>query len=247
MAEEEDNDEFEDVIQEGDFNPVRGEEAPPEAEKPRFVHGGSGGADRRRSSHLWLVSYSDFMTILMIFFLAMYGHAYMAKAKVYAQRGQALSYSDFSRAMHNLKGKLNHQIEIKEDLRKIVFQLPEGILFSSGKAVLTEDAQLTLAEFAESAKLVTGDIVVEGHTDNVPMIGGQYPSNWELSAARAFSVIEALVNNGVAQSRLSAWGFGENRPMVPNTNLSSRAKNRRIEIILLKKVEVAAEDAPATS
>jgi len=188
--------------------------------------------DRRGTSHIWLISYSDFMTVLMIFFLAMYGYAYMAKMSL--RMKERITYSEFTNLMQQLKGRLDDKIEIQEDLEKITIKLPENMLFSSGRANLTPKATRTIEDLANSIKLVSGRIIVEGHTDTVPVVSGRYKDNWELSAARSFSVIDALTKGGVSPKRLSAWGFGENRPVAPNNTRRNRLKNRRIEIVLLK-------------
>ena len=192
--------------------------------------------DRRATPHLWLISYSDFMTILMIFFLLMYGYSYLAKDALFQMQGRQISYSEFSEKMHELKNRLDSNLQINEDLKKIVVQMPDNVLFSSGDARLAPEALRTIEELANSIKLVSGTVIVEGHTDNVPVVRGRYKSNWELSAARAFSVIDALTQAGVSPNRLSAWGFGENRPVAGNVRKADRRKNRRIEIVLLKKV-----------
>ena len=191
--------------------------------------------ERRSFGHLWLVSYSDFMTIMMIFFLGLYGYTVLAKAALLSQQKNQVSYSEFAEMISKIKGPLGESMQVQEGVGKVTIQLSDKILFASGQAILNQNAKRTLEDVANSLKLVTGDIVVEGHTDNIPVRGGKYRSNWELSAARAFSVVEALSNEGVPQDRLAAWGFGEHRPVAANTSENDRAKNRRIEIILLKK------------
>ncbi|MCG3204141.1 MAG: hypothetical protein KCHDKBKB_00844 [Elusimicrobia bacterium] len=190
--------------------------------------------DRRSSRQLWLISYSDFMTILMIFFLSMYGYTYLAKATL-LKNSRKKSDSDFVNQIAAVKEKLGNQIKIQSDVDKVIVELNEKILFPSGQATLSKDAKAPLEELAKSLKLIEGDVVVEGHTDNVPIKSGTFKSNWELSAARAFSVTKALVAQGVPPSRLAAWGFGENRPRVPNVDDASRAQNRRIEVVILRK------------
>lgn len=190
--------------------------------------------ERRDFNHLWLVSYSDFMTILMIFFLGLYGYTILAKAAL-AKKAPKMNYTEFAEAISKIKGPSGEDVEVQQDIGKVILNLPEKILFSSGHAELNANSKRTLEDVAKSLKLVDGEIVVEGHTDNVPVRGGSYESNWELSAARSFSVIEQLARAGVPQDRLAAWGFGEQRPVVPNTDAASRAKNRRIEIVVLKK------------
>ncbi len=80
-------------------------------------------------------------------------------------------------------------------------------------------------------------IIAEGHTDNVPIHTQQYQSNWELSSARAFSVIYFFINKGIPPERLVAHGFGEYRPASSNEDDAGRAKNRRIEITVVRGVK----------
>lgn len=190
--------------------------------------------ERREPLSLWLISYSDFITILFVFFMAMYGYAVTERDRQIASVGAPISHEDFSKLMNRLQEKVGIDLQIKEDVNKITLQVGERILFASGKAQLNEAADRTLAELADSLKLVEGDIVVEGHTDNVP-VRGVYKSNWELSAARSFAVIQTLTHRGVPRERLSAWGFGEYRPLTSNDSEVGRRRNRRIEIILFKK------------
>lgn len=190
--------------------------------------------ERRSATTLWLISYSDFMTILFIFFMVMYGYAILEKQKKAAQ-GATISYDAFAKLMERFENKVGTEnVEIKEDLNKITIQMKDNVLFASGSAEISENAKATMAELASSLKLVAGEVIVEGHTDNVPISGGRYRSNWELSAARAFSVIDALTTSGVPGKRLAAWGFGENRPLASNVSEVGRKQNRRIEVIVFK-------------
>lgn len=191
-------------------------------------------SERRSASHLWLISYSDFMTILLIFFLSMYGYTYLARASQ-AKLQKVITYSEFADVVSKMKENLGSDIEILDDFERITIKLQDKILFGSGENKLGGPARQTLAELANSLKLVNGDIIVQGHTDNVPIKRGHFKSNWELSAARSFSVIEELTQNGIEPQRLSAWGFGENRPIKSNQTKQGQLENRRIEIILLKK------------
>ena len=85
------------------------------------------------------------------------------------------------------------------------------------------------------SRLESHDVRVEGHTDSVPIKTEQFPSNWELSAARASGVVRFLIQNGVDSSRLSATGYGAERPLVANDSAKNRARNRRIEILLVPR------------
>lgn len=214
-------------------------EEPDQEEAKIYMPSRSALGERRAPRQLWLISYADFMTILMIFFLAMYGYTYLAKAALLKKHSQEFSESKFSGRIDEMKEKLGKQLTIQNDVDKVVLQLEEKILFASGKAALRAEAFQTLEELSNSIKLIDGDVIVSGHTDDIPVAGGRFKSNWELSAARAFSVIEALAKAGLPPQRLAAWGFGENRPVVPNISEENRAQNRRIEIVILKKKQKA--------
>lgn len=199
----------------------------------RAFYGGFGGRQQSQSEHLWLISYSDFMTILMIFFLAMYGFTYLQKKK---NEPPPMTVDQFTAAVSQLKNDMGEQIRVIDEFDKVTVELGEGVLFASGSAQLGDRAARTLASLADSIKRMKGDVIVEGHTDDVPLArGARYPSNWELSAARAFSVIQELKRGGVPGERLAAWGFGENRPRVANDSAENRRRNRRIDIVVLKQ------------
>ncbi len=125
---------------------------------------------------------------------------------------------------------------------RMVINLPQDILFASGSADLARDGRQTLGEVAT----VLGEIEdrrfqVEGHTDDRPIATTQFPSNWELSAARALSVVKLLVDRGVAPEAISGAGYGEYHPVATNETPEGRRLNRRIEIVMLPNLDVIAD------
>jgi len=120
---------------------------------------------------------------------------------------------------------------------KIEIQLSSKMLFGSGSARLSADARKAFRDIAIIVKPLNNSIHVEGHTDNVPIKTLAYPSNWELSAARAASVVEYLSRQGVAPERLAAIGYGEFRPISSNDTQDGRQQNRRVTMV------IRAEDA----
>ena len=114
----------------------------------------------------------------------------------------------------------------------VVLKLPGKVLFDLGKAELKPGAKKTLNRVISLLKKYPYNIQVEGHTDNLPIHTERFHSNWELSAARAISVIKYLHQNGIPQERLSALGYGEYRPVAPNDTPEHRSLNRRIEILI---------------
>jgi chemotaxis protein MotB len=121
----------------------------------------------------------------------------------------------------------------------IVLSLPELVLFESGAAALRAEALPFLQALAEVLVELDRQIKVQGHTDNAPIRTAQFPSNWELSAIRAVIVVRALGElYGVPSQNLSAVGYADSRPVIDNTTPENRAKNRRVEIVVLEHKQV---------
>ena len=117
---------------------------------------------------------------------------------------------------------------------RMVLALPTDVLFASGKAKLSDAGKAAVTEV--TAVLVTlhkRRFQVEGHTDNVPIKTPRYPSNWELSAARALGVVKTMLEANMTGALVSAAGFGEFRPVATNDTPEGRGANRRIEIVLV--------------
>ncbi len=124
---------------------------------------------------------------------------------------------------------------------RMVIQLPQDILFASGSATVGAEGRRTLAEVGGVlAELADREFQVEGHTDNVPISTERFPSNWELSSARALSVVRVLIDAGVPPDNISGAGFGEHRPVASNAEAEGRRRNRRIEIVMLPNLDVIA-------
>jgi len=124
---------------------------------------------------------------------------------------------------------------------RMVIQLPQDILFASGSANIGADGRRTLQEIGSVlGELEDREFQVEGHTDNVPISTERFPSNWELSSARALSVVRLLIQAGVSPERVSGAGFGEFHPVAENDDAASRRLNRRIEIVMLPNLDVIA-------
>jgi chemotaxis protein MotB len=132
--------------------------------------------------------------------------------------------------------KLSEHIIIYEQERGLVISFKDALLFASGSDHLTSQAREIIREVGEPLKKLPNYIRVEGHTDNLPISTGKFPSNWELSVLRSSNVVHVLNEEaGVPAERLSIIGYGENRPLVANDDNISRAMNRRVDIVILKK------------
>jgi chemotaxis protein MotB len=128
---------------------------------------------------------------------------------------------------------------------RIVIELPNNILFDSGRADLNKGGRQALTQVAGIlAQFRDRRFQVEGHTDDRPIHSARYPSNWELSAARALAVVHLLVQVGVDSRNLSAAGFGEYQPRADNASPQGRQLNRRIEIVMLPNLEILSNEIP---
>lgn len=121
---------------------------------------------------------------------------------------------------------------------RLVINMPQDILFKSGSSDVERNGRNALLEVGSVlAELSDRQFQVEGHTDNVPISTRRFPSNWELSSARALSVVHILKEGGVPSKNLSAAGYGEYHPVASNDTKESRKLNRRIEIVVLPNLQ----------
>lgn len=137
-----------------------------------------------------------------------------------------------------LKEGLSGEVEVTLEERGIIISIEERALFKSGSADLEPVSIPTIEKIGKILLAVSGkQIRVEGHTDNVPIHNSRFPDNQELSTARANSVLRILANNvGINPKNLSATGYGEYRPKMPNDTEENRAQNRRVDIAILKDI-----------
>lgn len=132
------------------------------------------------------------------------------------------------------ENKLNNVISASRTERGVILVLQESILFDSGEAAILDSGKPFLNKIGTLLEKIPNQVKVEGHTDSRPISNYRYPSNWELSGARASSVIRYLINeNQFDQGRFSSVGYGDTKPIVPNTNAENWSKNRRVEIVIL--------------
>jgi chemotaxis protein MotB len=134
------------------------------------------------------------------------------------------------------KNDLGKTVKIRQDERGIVVSLvTDKVVFTRGQADMSLGTRKIISFIAGPLKNIKNKIMVEGHTCDLPIQSVKYPSNWELSTARAASVIRYLIEDvGIESSRLSAAGYADSKPLVPNTSEANRAQNRRVDIIILK-------------
>ena len=228
------------------------------------------------SHERWLVSYADFITLLFAFFTTMYAISTVDARKLSsmvdsmqtafdsqgvprpavstnpkaAAAATPLSTADRERALARLlRERLDTAaVDVEIDRRGIIVSMREAGSFPTGSADLSDVARQVLTKLAETVGHDSAmKLRVEGHTDDVPIQTGRFASNWELSTARATSVVTYLVQQvGLAPARLSAAGYGEFHPRVANATGADRARNRRVDIVILNE-ETAAEEEPASA
>jgi chemotaxis protein MotB len=133
-------------------------------------------------------------------------------------------------------GKLKQYTRMEVDDRRVKLTLELPQFFPLGSAELTPVAFDALESLIIPIKAFPNDIIIEGHTDNLPIAAGfRYPSNWELSVARAVSVIDFFTSKGLNSRQFVAGGYGEYHPLAPNDSEENMAKNRRIEITIIRQ------------
>ncbi|MCE1241864.1 flagellar motor protein MotD [Oryzomicrobium sp.] len=136
------------------------------------------------------------------------------------------------------------KVRLVETDKGVTIEIADSVLFSPGQAQLETTSVQALRMVGEVLAPTEFPIVIEGHTDNVPIRTSQYPSNWELSAVRATTVLRLFVDAGVSPQRLTAIGYGEHRPVESNDSLEGRARNRRVSILIESAIPLEPEAPP---
>lgn len=124
------------------------------------------------------------------------------------------------------------KVRLLETSRGVTIEINDSILFPAGQSKLQPASISAMLAIAQVLAASDFPITIEGHTDNVPIATPQFPSNWELSAMRATTVLRLFNEGGVGAERLTAIGYGETRPLETNTSVEGRARNRRVSILI---------------
>lgn len=132
----------------------------------------------------------------------------------------------------------SHQLTVRGNEQWVEIELNSSLLFPSGDALPNDMAFGILDKVANILAPFDNPIHVEGFTDNLPISTDKYPTNWELSAARAGSVVRMLAAGGVQASRLAAVGYGEFQPIADNSTAEGRARNRRVILVISRNLDV---------
>jgi chemotaxis protein MotB len=153
--------------------------------------------------------------------------------------------SDIRRILGPLTG--DGQVRVTEGAFGVTVEINASVLFSPGESVLSHEADAALRAVARVISEAEFPIMVEGHTDNNPISNLRYPSNWELSSARASSVVRLFIENGVSPGRLTAAGYADQRPVADNSTEAGRSRNRRVAIMLESRVPVDESESESES
>ena len=214
----------------------------------------------------WMIPYADFVTLLFCFFTAMYAISNIDTSKlgkfvesmrtafhITGSYGNSFSViegvqvvmpsnaeleSDTKEILGPLMSKSQGGIDVKNDGRGVVISVGDRFFFETGSAQLRDGSRDVLDKIALALNMSPGMIRIEGHTDNIPISNERFPSNWELSAARAINVAKYFIEaHNILPGRISTTGYSSYKPVASNDLPAGRAKNRRVDIVLLNEEE----------
>lgn len=220
------------------------------------------------NTNAWMDTYADTITLLLTFFILLYSFSTIDNKKLKqiaaSFKGETIGtpmvvepiedemdilevgvgsknpYDILVEKVTNIieENGLSEVITIREDDAGVILQLGNSILFDSAKAILKSQSFEALDVISTIIPQIDNDIMVQGHTDNRPINSYVYPSNWELSTARAVAVVKYFINEkGLDPARFSATGYGEYRPLVENNSDENMETNRRVDILIVQQKE----------
>jgi chemotaxis protein MotB len=213
---------------------------------------------RKEFGNVWLIIFSDITTNLMLFFLMLFTMTRMTEVErkmvVAGMESTVVSKATRDQAEQERQAKKQRELEaiarleqavatgklagkaaISVSDRAVNIALNPESFFALGSAKLDPGTVNVLESLVGLIESFPNDIIIEGHTDNVPVRGGAYRSNWELSVARAVGVVNFFTASGLVPKQLIAAGYGEFHPALPNDTAENRARNRRIAITIVRE------------
>lgn len=216
------------------------------------------GDKRKEIGNIWLIIFSDITTNLMLFFLMLFAMTRMTATDRQMVVAGMESTVVNSSAREQAELERQARIQREEDaIKRLQAAADQGTLagkatvvvsdkavkialnpetfFSIGSAKLNPGTLTVLQNLVGHIQMFPNDIIIEGHTDPTPVRGGAYRSNWELSVARAVGVVNFFTESGIDPRQIVAAGYGEFHPAYPNDSDANRARNRRIEITLVRQ------------
>ncbi|MEE9429534.1 MAG: OmpA family protein [Melioribacteraceae bacterium] len=220
----------------------------------------AGGEEHSAGAERYLLTYADLITLLLGLFIILYAVSNVDAKKYEAFMGEAgnvfgssnltiLPFENTSAELNVGKESIRNSVEgfikefdyqnnikLIENERGFIISILDNILFTSGKAKLSEESKPILKKIAQLLKTLPNDIRVEGHTDDIPISTAEFPSNWHLSIARATNTAYYLMNNqGLNQEKVAIVGNAEFKPVTTESSPEMRSLNRRVDIVILKE------------
>lgn len=196
----------------------------------------------------WLISYADLVTLLLALFIVMYAASDQERARQIAQSfsdqhdggsgilpgGDALE-SIRTRVEREIRSNpmLEQRTRVRQGRDGLTISLSEAGFFAPGDATISQEALPVVDSLAELLEKNQAKVRIEGHTDSTPISTAQYRSNWELSTARASTVLARFIDLGLSPERLSAAGYGGFQPIADNSAGDGRALNRRVDVVVI--------------
>lgn len=218
-----------------------------------------GSAHEGEEGESWLISYADLMTLLVGFFVILLSFSSTDQEKLETLKKSVSKEfgGKYEKPYEELANRVREALKHAGDKDQIVIKTTDSgieisflgpVFFATGSADIKEEARALLDGLLRAIKTEAGDFsyVVEGHTDDVPLSsGGVYKNNWELSSIRACRVLDYFLVDGFEKSQLTAIGYGETRPLLPNRDEhgaalpQNQSQNRRVVIKMIKKETAA--------
>ena len=194
----------------------------------------------------WIMTFADMMSLLMVFFILLYSIAAMNVSKFKtAILGEEVTTQnirdlvdelEITKSIQELTGMGETDIVPINEEEKVVLTVPSVSLFKPGRADLQQEGRPALDRVIETVKKQKGfKTHIQGHTDDVPIFTDRFPTNWELSAARATAVLRYFIDKGIEPEKLTATGYADTFPLASNDSEIGRSSNRRVEFVLEKE------------
>jgi chemotaxis protein MotB len=188
----------------------------------------------RPDSHRWMVSYVDILTILLIFFVAAAAQSAMPHPQGNPVEKPVADKPERPRLLESIHKLELLGLDLKMEPRGLVIRLPQAILFSSGDDTIGPEAQELVEKIGAVLAEIPNKVSLVGHADAVPIHNRRFRNNWELAAARSLRLLE-LLGGGIEESRLSVVSDSSFDPKDTNDTPDGRARNRRVEIVILEQ------------
>lgn len=190
-------------------------------------------SENKTRRNRWMISYSDFATVLLAVFIMLYAHANTELNKLkleLAEKPPQQEQKLIALPMEEIEG-----VEIIEQKGAMTLRLGEQLLFDEGSAQIKPESKTTLDKIANILTKNENQIKIEGHSDNVPIKNLYFSSNWELSSARASNIVGYLTNDKkLDKKRFTILSHADNVPIAKNSTPQGRAKNRRVDIVIME-------------